>query len=232
VNREISEQQVPWRDSVAALDEPSIVFVVDTGRYLLYSNPFSANGPDLDDEVLYAAAGSPSVLDLIAERPERVPYLQEASVAAPELGPREDPYDLDVRLAPIEVVRGTGIDLRVAVEPPPGTVATEVTVSSDLASVTEERSGDRSTSITLRLGEGGDLDVAERGNVTVTARFRDADGEVISVRRLTPYRVAGSALEVLTPIEAQRRERLDEDTLQWRHVIALDELTVTATPAP
>ncbi len=130
VNREISEQQEPWRDSVRDVTSPSLVFVADTGAYLLYANPFSSNGPDLDGDVLYAIAGSSRMLDLIAEQPERTPYLQQGSIPSPELGPREDPYELDVRLAPIEVERAEALVLNIAVTPPPNTEVVEVEVDT------------------------------------------------------------------------------------------------------
>ena len=45
VNHELSVRQEPWRTSVDAIDGEAIVFVADTKRYLLFLNPFGANGP-------------------------------------------------------------------------------------------------------------------------------------------------------------------------------------------
>ena len=233
INREISLEQDPWRQSVEDLPDGSLVFVVDTGSYLLYSNPFSSNGPALDDDVLYASAGSPSMLDLIAERPDRVPYLQEGSIPAPELGPREDPYDLDVTVTPIEVERGEALELEITLAPPPGSGPLELVV--DTGADTLRTTVDAATTAPLRvvLGDGGpgSLRVDDRGEVTVTATPTEAGDGRAPVRRITPYRHADGELELLTPWTAQRREQLDEDTAEWRHVPAADDLLVEVTPA-
>jgi hypothetical protein len=234
VNREISEQQVPWTTSVVDLPGPSLVFVADTGSYLLYANPFSSNGPDLDDQVLYASAGSSRMLDLIADQPARDPYLQQASVPSQELGPREDPYPLGVRLVPIEVVRGAALQVEIAIRPPRGTEVVELTVDTGADRRRETLTVD---DVELRArvvlgGEGeGALAMGDRGRVTVTARFADVDDELSGtpVRRVTPYRTVGSDLEVVSPVEAQRFERLGARSREWRFVTDASELTLAVT---
>ena len=234
VNRDISRAQTPWRTSVADLAGPAIVFVADTSEYLLYANPFSSNPPDLDADILYAVAGSPAMLDLIAEHPDRAPYLQQGSIASPELGPREDPYDLDVAILPVVVHRGRGLDLSVTVDPPAGTSHVAITVSTGAA--TDQRTVDAGGTVTLdlRLGEEGGtdaaaaLDLLARGTVAVTVGYGNspADAErAPSVRQLIPYRVAGGAVELLLPAAAQRLTLVD-DELEWRHVPAVPDLQV------
>ena len=236
VNREVSERQEAWRASVDELTGPSLVFVADTGTYLLYANPFSSNGPDLDGEVLYASAGSSRMLDLIAEEEARTPYLQQASVASPELGPREDPYDLGVRLVPIEVERAEELALDIAVAPPSGTEAVELEVDTGAESVRQRLDADPDV-LQVRIPLGGttegSLAMSDRGRVIITVRFEGSDGEErgIPVRRVSPYRTDGSALELVTPFEAQRYERLDEDTRQWRFVADLPEVVVDVSAA-
>jgi hypothetical protein len=236
-NRDVSIEQEPWRKSVDVLPVDSIVFVQDTGPYLLYLNPFSSNSPDLDGDPLYAAAGSPSMLDLIAERPDRTAFVQEASVPAPELGPREDPFDLDVTVRPIVVQRGTVLDLTVTVTPPEGMDVVHVTVSTDHDSVRRTvRVAGTSATLDVSLGGtgAGALVVGDRGNVTVGAGYGRSEDEarrLAVVRRVTPYRMDGNTLEVLTPAAAQRNLRLDEDTRQWRHVPVLTELVLSLTPS-
>jgi hypothetical protein len=201
--------------------------VVDTGGYLLYANPFSTNGPDLDGDLLYAAAGDPSALDLIAAHPDRAPYLQEGSVPAPELGPREDPYELDVDLVPIEVVAGEGVELTLALQPPPGVESAKVRVDTGADSMRapiELATG----AAPIVLGEGG-LDVAESGVLTVQIDFARADGSTVSVRRSSPYRqTSDGTIELLTPFVAERYEQLDEDSFEWRHLPAMTELMIQA----
>ena len=233
VNREISERQAPWREGLDDLTSPSLVFVADTGSYLLFTNPFSSNGPELDGDVLYAAAGSPSTLDLIAEQPERTPYLQQGSIASPELGPREDPYELEVSMTPLEVERAEALELRIVVSPPSGTELVEVVADTIVDSMRQEiqvGTGPVRTRVVL----GGDgLAVGDRGQVTVTVRFRNHRGDATgtTVRRITPYRSDGALLELLSPLAAQRFERLDEDHQQWRHVSSLPELDIEVTEA-
>ena len=230
VNQEISAEQEAWRASVDDLDEPALVFVADTGTYLLYANPFSSNAPDLDGAILYAAAGSPAMLDLIARQRERTPYLQEGSVSAHQFGPREDPYDLDVSVHPIDVVAGMDLELQIELTAPTGTESVDVRVATGVDSIAREvhvTSG--SAPIVVALGGDG-LEVGERGTVIVQADFRDAAGSTTSVRRVTPYRRASDhTIELLTPFVAERYEEIHDDTFQWRHVLALSDLTVTAT---
>ncbi|MGH9085969.1 MAG: hypothetical protein ACRDYW_10985 [Acidimicrobiales bacterium] len=239
VNRDISQAQTAWRTSVADLAGPAIVFVADTSTYLLYTNPFSSNPPDLDGEILYAVAGSPAMLDLIAEQPDRVPYLQQGSIASPELGPREDPYDLDVALLPVVVHRGPDLTLSVTVSPPPGTSHVAITVTTGAA--TSQRTLDASGSVTLELRLGHDggtkatspLGVLARGTVAVAVGFGDTPAEAEgapTVQQLIPYRVAGQALEMVLPAAAQRLTLVD-DELEWRHVPVLAELQVAVSPA-
>lgn len=237
VNRDISQQQEAWRDGIEGLRGPSIVFVADTGRYVLFANPFSRNRPDLDGEVLYASAGSPSMLDLIDERPERVPYLQAASLSAAELGPREDPNDLEVRLTPIEVRRADVLELTVRLEAPRGTESATIVVDTGVDSLrTIVAVGTASTSLRVVLGGdgAGALTVAERGFITVTADYEGTSGgaSIRSVRQTTPYRTDGATLEVITPFAAQRYEPITDDISQWWHIAGLPELRVELIERP
>lgn len=239
VNREISVEQRPWRESVAALDQPSIVFVADTGRYLLYTNPFSANPPDLDGRILFATAGSPEMLDLIADHPGRRPYLQIPSVAAPELGPREDPQDLDVVLEPVEVVRGEAVVVMLSLTPPPGARFAHVEVTAGEGTV--ERSvelGPAPSTVEVPVGRaasGSDgLVVADRGTLRATVGYGSTAAEAAarpSVRRSAPYRLAGSDVEVLLPSLPERLVQVG-DRQQWRHVWPLAELDLAVRRRP
>ncbi len=228
VNREVSTQQEAWRRSVEDLAGPAIVFVSDTERYLLFSNPFSANDPDLDGDIIYASAGTPSMLDLLAEHPDRAPYLQVASVAAPELGPREDPRPLAVELRPVVVRRADTIELSVWLQPPPGTTAAAVVVDTGVDSARMVLEAPRAEPLRFTIGHGaGSVGVADRGHLRVTVEFTDASGVPgLPVLQTTPYRTVDGTVELLTPMSAQRYTRIHE-SLQWRHTAALPELTVT-----
>jgi 4-amino-4-deoxy-L-arabinose transferase-like glycosyltransferase len=234
VNRDISLRQEPWRTSAASIEGRALVFVADTSAYLLYANPFAANGPELDDRVLYAAADGPSMLDLIADMPDRTPYLQQGSVASEELGPREDPYDLQVTVQPMEVHRGPTLTLSVTMVPPEGASYASVRVQTGEADLRYTRqltglSGPlvEDHLLTQEAGEGA-LRVGDRGAVTVTVGFGETARAAATAPRLRQqlqYRVEGGATEALLPASAYRYERVG-DGRQWRHAVGLAELQV------
>ncbi len=227
-NREISVQQAPWRTSVDDVREPAVVFVANTGS-LLYANPFASNPPDLDGPVLYASAGSPSMLDLIDEQPARTPYLQQPSVPAPDLGPREDPLDLDVTVTPITVVRGEVLRLTVTVSPT-GAEPIELSASTGADEV-RRRVSPTGGPVTVELLVGGDRDGAlapgERGSLVVVLGTEDGP----RVRRITPYRVVDGVVEAVTPVGGERELIYPGGKREWRHAIDITELQVALAPA-
>jgi hypothetical protein len=214
------------------------VFVADTAPYLLYLNPFSANSADLDGRILYAADQSPGMLDLIAEHPDRTAYLQQGTVAAPETGPREDPYDLDVSIVPVEVRSGRSLTLTTTVEAPPGAAFVHLDVTTGAASYHQTAPVDRAApTMTIPLtvappGTEADLATAPRGTVSVTVGWGDTAAAAArdqKVRERIVYRVEAGTLEVLLP-SAKLRNELVGKTLAWRRSIALDELHVDIAP--
>ena len=56
-NRRISESQVPWQHSTAAIPANSLVFQWRAGGYLMFQNPYSANRAPLNGSV--ALRGGP-----------------------------------------------------------------------------------------------------------------------------------------------------------------------------
>lgn len=243
INHEISEQQEPWRQSLEAVDGRALVLVADTGRYLLYSNPFAANPPDLDGRILFAAFHGPTVLDLIAEQPDRAVYLQQANVAAPELGPREDPYDLDVTVTPAVVQRGAQLVLTVEVDAPPDAHDVLLEVTTGAGTVQQAAStagGPLRLAIVLDTaappGAGattdGRLGVRSSGTIDITAGWGASPEDAARSpqrRRSFVYRTADGRLEALTPSTAERYELL-KDHHEWRHVADAPELAVDLRP--
>ena len=229
VNRDISRQQAAWRASVADLEGPALVIVADTAPYLLYLNPFSSNRPELDGQILYATDGSAEVLDLMAEQPQRAPYVQRASVASQELGPREDPRDLEVTLVPAEVVRAPALDLTVTLQRDDDArgvrleLAGGSTGAVDLALRRDDPDGPGTVVTLAPAGSAGtgEYALAERGTLVVTL---STEGRSV-VRRRIHYRVADGIVEVLTPTFAQRWSRTD-DGEEWRHTPDVAELQV------
>lgn len=237
-NRDVSVQQTAWRASTAGLEGPALVLVQDTGDHLLYANPFGGNDPDLDDNVLFAALSGPSVLDLVADEPDRALYVQSADVASPELGPREDPYPLHVELTPAEVRRGSALTLTASISAPPGADIVDVEVTTGAATHRESYPG-TDDPITLQVDldprsgpPGGALALGPEGRIQVTVSWGGrGTGPLRWVRQELLYRVDEGRVEALVPAESFRRE-LVKGRFEWRHAPALPELGVDLTPAP
>ncbi len=111
VEHRISTVQRAWSDSIDGLDGPALVITASSGPYVMFENPFARNGPELDDEILYAVDLGTENFDTIAAHPDRTPYLQVASAHPDELAPKEDPVPLSVHIEPIEVVTASRISL-------------------------------------------------------------------------------------------------------------------------
>jgi 4-amino-4-deoxy-L-arabinose transferase-like glycosyltransferase len=108
VNRYISDAQVPWRDGADAVHGKSIVFIQQSGPYLLFLNPFSENPADLDGRILWATDQGAANLDLIAQHPDRTPYLQQTSVTPTQRTPDDDPVTPVVTTQRLHVLQ-TGV---------------------------------------------------------------------------------------------------------------------------
>lgn len=104
-NRQISETQKVWSDSLASIDRPALV-VVSEADYLIYMNPNSANDATLSDDVIWATDADPSLLRFIQQHPDRTAYIQRAVAAGTgqHSGSPRPLYDLTVD--PAELVTG------------------------------------------------------------------------------------------------------------------------------
>ncbi|MEO6318840.1 MAG: hypothetical protein ABIP36_08655 [Acidimicrobiales bacterium] len=237
INNRLSVRQEVWRQSNASIDDRALVVVADAGRYLLYANPFSANGPELDDRVLFATDVGPGVLDLIAEQPDRTPYLQRATVPVEEQGAREDPPDYDVELIPLEVRRAPAFALDVTTGAAYGddVVVVEIRVEGGAAlHRTVPRGGFLPA---VRLGPPGstsaDLELPERGSLVIEVGYGGTEAEAKrrpTSREEVHFRVVDGAVEVLLPT-AKLVRVLVGDELQWRRAVGLADLAVELTPA-
>ena len=117
LNRELSRAQAPWSESIEQLDGPAVVVVAATS-YLLFLNPYSANSPDIDGDVIYATNAWPSVIDLLEAHPDRDHYLQRSSIPAEDLLPSESPQRPEIVLDPLEVVEADRVEVVVEMVPP------------------------------------------------------------------------------------------------------------------
>lgn len=110
LNRELSLANEPWADSLDAIEGDALV-VVSPQPYLMYTNPFSDNGADLDGRILFASDVGAGLVDLVLEHPERTPYLQQPDLSPDDLLPSEHPQVPEVVLTPIEVIKGGEVAL-------------------------------------------------------------------------------------------------------------------------
>ena len=98
--RRLSVAQKPWKTSTATLKGRSLVFVAESGAYLMFYNPFSANSAKLDDRILYATDRGPANLDLIRQMPDRTAYVQRAALAHGDLS---EPQTIPAKFPPFEL---------------------------------------------------------------------------------------------------------------------------------
>ena len=234
VNQELSAPQDGWRTSVASIDEPAIVFVGDTKSYLLFLNPFSSNGPRLDDRILYAVDEEPAMLDLIAEQPERTPYLQLATAPQEDLGPKEDPVDFDVVLLPVTVQRGAALELQVGAGDRPGEAV--ATVEVEVAGQSVRRSGPAGAELApITIGPPGgsaDLALPPRGLLRITLGYGATEAEALgspTAQQRMVFRLVDGTVEALLPTSRFSRDVFG-DHEEWRRRLDTPDLTVVVIP--
>lgn len=232
VNRAISEAQRPWKAAAheaRALPGPALVFVAESDRYLLFTDPYAANEPDLGGGVLYATDRLGHNLELIARHPDRVAYREEASLHADDLGPREEPRTPRVRFTPLSVVDATALTVRADIEN---------TTEAPAVVAVLEAGGHRETVVVATDARRGDTYTIEW---TVTAGdLRDATGTIIvrvgfaatpdavraRARQVVAYRLAGESVQALVPARAARYVDINGND-RWRPAFELPELTMT-----
>jgi hypothetical protein len=231
LNRDISRSQAPWRESLEAVEDPSLVLVADS-TYVLYANPFGANPPDLAGPRLFAMPNGPAVLDLIAEHPERAVYLQGADLPSQELGPREEPVDLDVVVSPVRVIRGQAVTLRPALQlPPDQEVTLRVTGGLEKRSWSG-RPDELPEQLVVDTTDAADVEVGAQGSIDLTLAWPAEGGDVEPVLRARLlYRRSGGEIEVLTPALWQRWAWITKTDGEWRHALAPPEATLTVSRA-
>jgi hypothetical protein len=245
-NRRISRSQAPWRAATAPVDGRALVFVADSGPYLLFVNPFSDNQPDLSDRVLFAADRGAANLDLIERHPDRRPYLEVSSVASYDLLDYDDVRTPTISFAPVEVVDGgvVAVRLRVRNVSGRGVVAAHLTIADRTEWRLVAEGSSRGAVHEIEWLVGPDLGAESagppivplegpRGTLTVGVGFGDtaADAEASArVRWRYGFRVVGSELEVQTPGKAERSV-VTEGVRGWARVTALPELSVDVSRA-
>lgn len=239
-NQDISQAQLPWKHAAEDLerrDQRALVFVNDSGPYLLFVNPYSENDADLDDRVLYATtSGTSADLSLVERYPDRVPYRQVTDYRGDELGPRERPNTPTVALTTLHVVRGPTVTFRVRATTPRHAPVVSVFVDVDQRHSTRVVATDSAPGATHTT------------NVAVRAPTLRPEGRIIvgvgygqnvaqaradrAVRQLFPYRVRNGNVELLAPGVKQVKAPVGAH-LKWRPLpssAALDVVPRAAAP--
>ncbi|CAA9264313.1 MAG: hypothetical protein AVDCRST_MAG20-2972 [uncultured Acidimicrobiales bacterium] len=241
--RRQSEAQVPWKEAVARIDGPSLVFLAEDQPYLMFLNPFASNDPDLEGERLFATDRGPANLDLIARMPERTPVRQQSSVPLWELFPRPHPVKPRIVNTPLEVLRTDrlALDVRATNTTSSPAVVTTVLVGGRVVdrqtlSTSSRRGATHSTRVVLAVPgattDGSSVPLAgPRGRITILVGFGEdaaaARADPVARQRL-PYRIEDGTAEVLLPPE-QFRDVWYTAPIDWQRMLELPELEVVAT---
>jgi hypothetical protein len=118
-NHKISAAQEPWKHATDPIQGRALVIVAASGPYLMHLNPFSRNGPDLDDRILYALDRGAENLDVMGRSPRRTPYLELTTdpLFDDPVAYHDAPIPR-VSLIPLSVMNGRSVTFRVQVTNP------------------------------------------------------------------------------------------------------------------
>jgi hypothetical protein len=242
-NRRISEAQLPWlraSDAVRDLDHESLVFVADSGPYLMFLNPYSANEPDLGGKVLWSTERLGHDIDLIEAHPDRVAFRMQASYRGDELGPAEQPKVPSIALLPLRTLSSPSLRLDAQIRNSTEHPVVMVTVMVDGRVVAQRVLSEDSS-----RGDMFDFSwslVAETNDDTGEAAVspvESAYGAVVVsvgygpdrrsaarpiVQRVVGYRNSDAIISVVLPSRGERLSDIGGPKLRWRPTTELDEI--------
>ena len=224
VNHRLSQANLPWARSVEQV--PGRALVVPSPRgYLLFVNPFSDNGADLDGRILYASDSGPELLDLVEAHPDRTPYLQRANLSVVDLLPSEHPRTPTVSLTPMQALRGN-VHLMGTVGAPGGPVSARwIEVDGKRVGDTLPVSGEEPIDIdVLALGLSPGLHSLD----VIGGRTSGASTPAPMVRRAFYVRVGSDEVTLLAPGTASRMvRRPGAKEARWEDALDVPELRLT-----
>jgi hypothetical protein len=244
VNQRISDAQVPWRDGTEAVHGKSIVFVQQSGAYLLFLNPFSENPANLDGRILWATDQGAANLDLIAKHPDRTPYLQQTSVPPTQQSPDDDPVTPVVTTERLHVLDRAAVAVHVHITNPtdaPVVVATlQVGDHEERRTVaTDSTRGEQYDVVWTVVAAGTGVAPGEHhivqlpagsGDVIAAAGFgRSARAAAPQVRAVIPYQ-SGAQAKLLLPAQPARAGTVN-DSPGWIDVQSTPALRVEVSGA-
>lgn len=215
VNREISDTHRPWAASTANVEGRALVFV-EKSQYLLFINPFSSNGPLLDDRILYANDKGPLNLGLIERHPDRRALLQRSSVDPARLLDYDKVRKPEVSVVPIEIVAGTAVEVLLTADTPVPGGGRVASITAGAGSASQPLPASEG-SATLRWVVASSASNAATPDALLvgSARFGSVTVTVGDVRHSFGYRRSGSKIEVLTPQRRERAEQQPDGTTTW-----------------
>ena len=245
-NHSISEAQVPWQVAVHRFHGRSLVFVEDSGPYLLHLNPFSSNPPDLDGRILYATDRGDENLDLIADHPGRRVYFERTNLSTNDTLNNPDLPTPTVTVTPMHVeqaasftvhvtVRSTTDDPTVTAFLSVGDVAEERTLST-----TATRGNEFETEWTIAAPSAAAPESraiplpAARGTIVIGTRHATSVTATPRARHTLEqfaYRVDGPRAEVLAPGRTYAA-RQRAHTVTTKRVSPRPSFQVEIAPAP
>lgn len=238
LNRQLSRVQLAWAESASTVEGPAVV-VVSPSDYLLYLNPGSANGADLEGDILWATDADPAVIRLIEDHPDRRAYVQRADVPTAEQLPLETTAPYGVDLVPAEIVRGAALEIPVRVVPErAGAVSVALVIDGqvywrDVAGAAVAGQPVETTWIVAAdpAGAGpGALPVPAGGaTVAVLVGFgaTPAEARATPVRKVEVLVQSGPTMRALLPVTAFRPDENIPDELVWRDTVPADDLEVS-----
>ena len=208
-NSGFSDAQAPWRDSVKSIDGRALVIVDRSAPYLLHLNPFSSNPPDLDGRVLYAADRGWRDFEVIADHPDRTPYLQASDVKSQDLATA--PAVPNISLRKLNVTEGETVTVNASLTNTTGhpIVVAYLRVGEDIVSRRildrdSEKGETYETEWTLQAptSDGDGLSLDRHGSVSIgigTGATTEDDTDLIRFEDELSYRVVDDRVELLTP---------------------------------
>lgn len=237
-NRAISRAQAPWRASTANRRGKSLVFVDRAGPYLIQLNPFSVNTTGIDGPIVYAVDRGPEDLALIAQRADRVPYLQATNLKPQNPPTRTVPTITMTRLR-VVAARTVTLQTRIVNRTADPVVLAYLSVGNQQQSRTLDTASTRGAAynVTWRVSVGDPAApdavhlTDQLGTVTVGTATTKVPGGAVERdhwEEQFPYRLAHGNAEVLAPSRG-RRVRVTGQKVLVDEENTAREITVTAT---
>ena len=146
------------------------------------------------------------MLDLIAEHPDRTPYLQLATIGIEDRGPKEDPLPYTVLVLPVEVDAADAFTLAVEAGDPGDAAVVAVEVRLGYSQIVRRTVPAGQPLPTFRIAAPGhgraDIQLTERGRLSIRVGYGDDEADALArpaAREDVLFRVVDGTAEVLLP---------------------------------